>query len=1119
MRRSLLPWLVLGILVCIPPQVFAAPAFEVSERQVRISAGVLERVISFADGNWSTIRLRVNGQDLLAGPAAEVSLIVTRAEPNARPRGLKPGEGGSIDSVQTFRPGQHVDPGTYDDATLGQTTRWVEPIRIRASQWANNFARATPEVSTPSADVSRLSVRAVAPGESPLDGLTISVIYEVYRDEPVVRKWVEITNEGSVWRKIEQLTIDDFALAPSLSERVPLTPAGYGVGTSMIGFASSDGTFGVIVANEIPSGMRTIADTGALGYHPARFEWVLGPGEKFVSEPVFLYAFAGPVQQTISARSTPLDRTVEDPFQHFVSLHVGIVGERMRCAAPQWLTWANFGPNLDDAIIRRQADCAARAGFVQFLIDDGWQRDRLGTEPDRVKFPDFAATADYIRSRGLELGLWLSCFRDTNSPDRQAMPDARSLPEVTRLGGIAMSFTTPWREYYAQDLARLHERYGAAYFKQDFSNILYGDLAENHPNRTRKESLLRGLRGLLEAQDRLRALAPDVMNELTHEIYWDTPGAPCDLAALKHAARYHVSPNACRGIVPRPKPGQKAPAVDPQKLRGELISACYQARQIFYSHRGLPLYCLEFYGAATEDHQGSLTPEVQDRQVVSWLMGAPLVFSGDLSTLSAEHLAHYRQRFALVNRLHRSWDIYHHFQFSGVPAPNDDDWHWWGKLNDEGCGAVVVVRGSGGAERRAINIPWVKPDRTYEVIASFGAQRLGTFTGRQLQSAGVEMTLPVYGQEILELTPARRAENTIPDVRVLHLPEGALVPDVMMDGAGVLHMVYGLGDDAWYVRSADNGRTFSAPVKVNTEGKVTLKMGERGPKLALGKGGSIHVVWADQWSPGVKVYPRYSRSLDGGKTFEPPRALASLFGIDGLTVAADGQGTVVAFFHHVIPGQPLEVPESHRLYLARSTDNGATFGPEERLRIQGMDDLACSMCMMRARMTADGNVNLALRVANDNIRDFFLLRSPKRENTFVPLRVNEDRWELTKCPMCGPELTLDPGERMLCAFMSRHRVYWSALDEGRFQLHVATPAHENDEIYPAACSDGKEHVLLVWQAGPMAVGRQATVKWALYRSDGAFTGKQGTIGVSTSGTKATAFVGTDGAFYIVTTAK
>jgi hypothetical protein len=735
----------------------------ISDREVRVTAGILERVIDLANGNLSTTRLRVNGHELLSGPAAELSVTVTRAEPNARPKGLKPGEGGSIDSVKTYRPGKHVDPNSYDDASLGVATRWVEPVHIQASRWADSFVLETPEFSSPSPpwgdalrrDVSRLIIRARARKGGPLDGLVITTVYEIYRDQPVVRKWVEIANQSSLWRKIARLTIDDIALAPVISERVPLTPAGYGVETSMIGFSSSDGTFGVIAASEIPSGLRSIADNGALGYHPARFEWVLAPGERFVSEPVFLYAFAGPVEQTISARLTPLDRAVEGPFQRFLSRYVGIVGERLPCDAPLWLTWANFGPNLNDAMIRRQADLAARAGFVQFLMDDGWQRDRLGTEPDSTKFPDFAATASYIRSRGLKLGLWLSCFRDAKSPDRKAWPEARSLPVVTRLGGVAMSFTTPWRQFYAQDLARLRERYGVAYFKQDFSNIVFGDLAENHPNRTRKESLLRGLRRLLEAQDRLRALAPGVMNELTHEIYWDTPGAPCDLAALKHAARYHVSPNACRGIVRRPGRGRTAPAVDPRKLRAELLAACYQARQIFYSHRGLPLYCLEFYGAATESHEGSLTPEIQDRQVVSWLMGAPLVFSGDLSTLSARQLAHYRKRFSQVNRLQRSWDIYRHFQFSGVPAPNDDDWHWWGKLNDEGYGAVVVVRGSGGKDRRAINIPWVRPNRKYSVTSLFLDKSLGSFSGQQLQSSGVELTLPVYGQEILELTPGK----------------------------------------------------------------------------------------------------------------------------------------------------------------------------------------------------------------------------------------------------------------------------------------------------------------------------------------------------------------------------
>src|SRR5512137_1518247 len=75
--------------------------------------------------------------------------------------------------------------------------------------------------------------------------------------------------------------------------------------------------------------------------------------------------------------------------------------------------------------------------------------------------------------------------------------------------------------------------------------------------------------------------------------------------------------------------------------------------------------------------------------------------------------------------------------------------------------------------------------------------------------------------------------------QIIHLLDRALVPDVAVDAKGIMHMVYGLGDHAWYVRSADNGATLTAPVKVNTEGKVSLTMGERGPKMSVGGDGVI----------------------------------------------------------------------------------------------------------------------------------------------------------------------------------------------------------------------------------------------------------------------------------------
>ena len=360
----------------------------------------------------------------------------------------------------------------------------------------------------------------------------------------------------------------------------------------------------------------------------------------------------------------------------------------------------------------------------------------------------------------------------------------------------------------------------------------------------------------------------------------------------------------------------------------------------------------------------------------------------------------------------------------------------------------------------------------------------------------------------------------ITEVRIVPVPDGALVPDVMVDKAGVAHMVYGLNNNAYYERSTHNGASFSPPVKVNSTGTVVTTMGERGPKLAVGADGVIHVVWADQWKPGVEVYVRYARSLDGGKSFGPRQTVSSMPGVDGTTMTVDRAGNVLVFWH-VMVSPPPAVPQATWVHMARSTNNGASFAANEKVQTTNLAGIACSMCLMRARCDADGEVCLAFRNAEGNVRDFYLLKGAPTKNDFRALRINQDNWIIDYCPMCGPELTLDPNGRAICAFMSRNKAYWAISDNPvtGFNLHVATPANEPNEIYPSAYANRRGEVLFVWQVGPMSTSGTAQVKWALYRNDGTFTGQQATVGTSFSGTKATAFVGTDDNFYLVTSAK
>ena len=731
----------------------AAPRYAIATNaeSAQITAGILNRAIRLKARTVATTGLSIEGRECLAGTADELSVSVSFAQPNQKPKGLRPADAAPVETTAHFSPGTDSlrVQGAGEEEASG--VEWVQEISLRAAGWSAHFENATCRVTKPGTGRQLLIITAQAAPASPLNGLGVSLCYEIYDGFPVIRKWIEFSNGGEHWLKLNKLVIDDLQLGKDCCHQVALTPGERGAGPSVIAFGTPDGQHGVIAVSEIPSALRRTRDTGAMGYADEYFEWILGPQEKFASEPVFLFAYSGRVEKTVSGVSTPRDRAVEGLYLEFLKRHVGLAADKGPIDAPQWCSWSNFGWAINDATMREQAEIAARCGFVLMLLDSGWQKDTIGTEADPQKFPEFDATCRQIRSLGLKLGLWVSCFRTANSEDVRRMPEMRSVPVIKRDGGVGMSFASPWKTFYAQDLARIGRKYGVTYFKQDYTNIKFGDAAEGHESRTRKESLLRGLRGLLEAQDLLRELAPEVTSQITHEIYWGTPGVPCDVANLKHAATYHIPPNDYAGVGNSKQRASTNWTYEPAKLRQQLVAGCFNARQRFYVHRGLPLYALEYYAAHAVNFRGSLTPEIQDRQVCSWLMGAPTVFAGDLASLTGENVKHYRQRFDLLRRLATQYDIYRHFQFSGVPEPTDTDWHWWGKLNQDGAGAVVVIRGSQGENERPINMPWVRPDRPYEVTALLSGKTLGRFGGKQLQEGALRLALPPLGQEILEL--------------------------------------------------------------------------------------------------------------------------------------------------------------------------------------------------------------------------------------------------------------------------------------------------------------------------------------------------------------------------------
>ena len=727
----------------------APPSIVRDKSSIHIVAGSLKRDILLARDVLLTSRLSVEGEQVLVADSPEFSFTLYAASPDRKPQGLATGEGGAIDATPISG---KTDTLTVQGQTSGpvNATQWIDASVIDGKQWGHFFPRQKSSI-THKSGTETLKITGIG------NGLTVSLCYETYDGFPAIRKWIKITNTGSHWTKVDNLRIEDWEFGPGFSFSTSLTPSERGAVSSLVAMGRQDASSGVILGSEIPSALRNIENTGAMGYADRYFEWILGPGESFVSEPVFEFAYSGENFKTISGVSTPLDRTVEGAFQDFLRKRIGLLANAANLPAPSYNTWSNFGPKVDSAEVEEMAPLAARAGFKILTLDEGWQRNRFDTDPDPDKFPDLQAAANAVHAAGLRFGLWVSTFRSANSRDLRALPDAASRPALRRDGGgLGMSFAGPWRQYYVNDLVSLARQYGVTYFKQDLSSIRFGDFAEGHESRSLKESLLRGLRGMLQAQDLIRRSVPGVTLEITHEIYWGTPGVPCDLAALEHANLYHIPPNDYSGDGNNKLRYQdQKTAYTVETHQRDLIAGSLHARQRLYAHRGLPLDALEYYGATTMSFNGTLTPAIQDRQVASWLMGAPMVFAGDLASLTEANLAHYKARFDLLQRLQENYGIYDHFEFSGVPsAPTDDGWQWWGKLNADGYGVVVVLRGVGGEDSRSINIPWVQSGRSYRVKALFQDRDLGEFSGVQLQKGKLEIALSEYGQELLEISPA-----------------------------------------------------------------------------------------------------------------------------------------------------------------------------------------------------------------------------------------------------------------------------------------------------------------------------------------------------------------------------
>jgi hypothetical protein len=358
-------------------------------------------------------------------------------------------------------------------------------------------------------------------------------------------------------------------------------------------------------------------------------------------------------------------------------------------------------------------------------------------------------------------------------------------------------------------------------------------------------------------------------------------------------------------------------------------------------------------------------------------------------------------------------------------------------------------------------------------------------------------------------------------VTVRRVPEGGIQPQVAVDRAGAVHLVYYKGDpgrgDLYYVRSRDGGDTFSAPLRVNTIAGSAIATGNiRGASIATGRNGRIHVAWngSHALTPGPvfgKEPMLYSRLNDAGTAFEPQRDLIQVArGLDGGGgIAADASGNVYVVWHAPAPGTERE--NNRRVWIARSTDDGATFERERPAwdRPTGV----CGCCKLDAFVDRNGVLYVLYRSATQTVhRDIYLLISRDHGRTFEGSDISA--WNVGYCVMSSESFTEGPAG-VLAAWESEKQVYFGRIDPASGKLTpAAAPGTGANRKYPVVAANSKGETLFVWTEN-MAWKKGGSLAWQVYDKDGRPIQKPGRADGVPVWSLVAAFARPDGSFTIL----
>jgi hypothetical protein len=298
----------------------------------------------------------------------------------------------------------------------------------------------------------------------------------------------------------------------------------------------------------------------------------------------------------------------------------------------------------------------------------------------------------------------------------------------------------------------------------------------------------------------------------------------------------------------------------------------------------------------------------------------------------------------------------------------------------------------------------------------------------------------------------------------LRPPKTTLAVGVTLDDDGRLWLAKVENQRLLVSRSDDDGESFSSAVVVTPEAEDISADGENRPKIAVARDGTVLLSWTLTLPQRHSGNIRFARSTDSGRSFSAPITLND----DGRIIshrfdalAIDGAGRAVVAW---LDARDRDAAKEHggklsgvSIYTAQSADNGASFSANHKFH-----ERTCECCRIALAWTQAGPVVFWRNIFSVNTRDFAIANLDQG----AVRRATDDDWQIDACPHNGGSIAADGQGRLHLTWFTngnkRQGLFYKRIDGNWESQPMATgnPAVQANHAAVAATGDT---IILTWR--------------------------------------------------------